>query len=170
MWFLAGTFGNVTQVTRTCNIPNGKALFFPILEKEDSFAEDNDVASESELSMRAREFMDRVKSLELYIDGVLMNLKNIYRVCSVFFDLDFPLDAVYNVKPGLTRAICDGYWVFVKPLSPGKHTIQFAGEVEMISDYTVTNQFLDDPLYRPIKELIKNNSFRVDILYNILFE
>jgi hypothetical protein len=169
VWFLGGTFGNVTQVTRTCSIPKGKAIFFPILEKEDSFAEDTDFTSESELSTRAREFVDRVKYLELNVDGVFLKEMNKYRVQSVFFDLEFPANAVYNVKPGLTRAVCDGYWVFLRPLPPGKHTIHFAGEVEMVSNDIVTQQFLDEPLYKPIKELInKKSSFRLDILYNIL--
>jgi hypothetical protein len=39
----------------------------------------------------------------------------------------------------------------------------------MVSNDIVTQQFLDEPLYKPIKELInKKSSFRLDILYNIL--
>lgn len=165
---MTGTFGNVNQVTRRCAIPDSKAIFFPIVEKEDSFAEDTDITSESELAKRAKEFMDRVKYLELLLDGVRLNENHIHRVQSILFDLKFPVDGVYDVKPGLTRAICDGYWIFLKPLSRGHHIIKFAGEVEMIANDVVTQQFLDDPLYTHIKEDIhKNASFRLDIIYDI---
>ena len=53
VWFLAGTFGNVNLIRRKCIVPLGKAIFFPILEKEDSFAEDVDLRSELELASRA---------------------------------------------------------------------------------------------------------------------
>jgi hypothetical protein len=32
MWFLAGTFG-IDMVTRTCDVPEGKALFFPVINQ-----------------------------------------------------------------------------------------------------------------------------------------
>ena len=38
VWFLAGTFGN--SVRRKCSIPHHSAIFFPIIEKECSFAEE----------------------------------------------------------------------------------------------------------------------------------
>ena len=36
VWFLAGTFGGVAE--RTCDIPAGKAIFFPISCNETSYA------------------------------------------------------------------------------------------------------------------------------------
>ena len=53
VWFLAGTFGNVAAVKRRCRVPLGKALFFPLLVKEDSFAEDLDLNTEEDLTKRA---------------------------------------------------------------------------------------------------------------------
>lgn len=32
-------------------------------------------------------------------------------------------------KPGTTQAVSDGYWVLLKPLSAGNHTIHMAGSV-----------------------------------------
>ena len=69
VWFLSGTFGNLTPIRRYCRIPEHKAILFPILEKEDSFAEDTDLKLKSELRLRAKEFMDRVRDLRLVIDG-----------------------------------------------------------------------------------------------------
>jgi hypothetical protein len=52
VWFLTGTFGNVGPIKRKCIIPSGKAIFFPVLVKEDSLAEDCDIKSEADLIKR----------------------------------------------------------------------------------------------------------------------
>ena len=67
--FLVVISGNLTPIRRYCMIPEHKAILFPILEKEDSFAEDTDLKLKSELRLRAKEFMDRVRDLRLVIDG-----------------------------------------------------------------------------------------------------
>jgi hypothetical protein len=171
VWFLAGSFGNLAPITRFCRIPKHMAILFPILEKEDSFAEDIDLRTEAELRYRAKEFMDRVRRLEVVVDGIKLQGLNKYRVQSSVFDLHFPTNCVYDVQPGSTRAVCDGYWVFFRPLSEGYHKIQFSGEVAMNSNDIVTDQFRNDPLYAHIKEHIDRNvSFVLDITYNITVE
>ena len=61
-----------------------------------------------------------------------------YRVQSEVFNLTFPEDNVYDVRPGLTRSVCDGYWLFIKPLQIGKHHIYFKGETSLEEAYTLT--------------------------------
>jgi len=169
VWFLAGSFGNVAPIKRYCKIPKHRSILFPILEKEDSFAEDVDLNYESELRLRAKQFMDRVKNLELIVDGTKVQRLYEYRVQSPIFDLNFPVNCVYDIEPGLTKAVCDGYWVFLRPLSVGEHVIQFSGEVAMIRNDTVTNQFKNDPLYAHLKENIdRNASFVLEIIYQIV--
>jgi hypothetical protein len=167
VWFLGGTFGNTVPVKRICSIPVGKAILFAILEKEDSFAEDLDLKNESELSSRAKNFMDRVTYLQATVDGVKLEDLDKYRVQSEFFDLIFPEHSVYDVKAGVTRAVCDGYWVFLKPLCIGKHEIHFAGEVSLADD-VVTEQFKNDSIYMPMWQYIDtNSSFKLDITYEL---
>jgi hypothetical protein len=147
------------------------AILFPILEKEDSFAEDIDLKTEVELRLRAKEFMDKVRNLQAVVDGIKLQGLHKYRVQSSVFDLNFPTNCVYDVRPGFTRAVCDGYWVFLRPLSRGHHKIQFSGEVAMKSNDIVTDQFIDDPLYAHMKDHIDRNvSFVLDITYNITVE
>jgi hypothetical protein len=168
VWFLGGTFGNLIPIRRYCRIPEHKAILFPILEKEDSFAEDTDLKLESELRLRAKEFIDRVRDLRLVIDGAIVEGLYNYRVQSPIFNLNFPIDCVYDVKPGLTKAVCDGYWIFLRPLPIGQHEIRFSGEVAMMRGDTVTDQFKSDPLYAHIKEHIHSKaSFVLDITYQI---
>jgi hypothetical protein len=171
VWFLAGSFGNLVPITRFCSIPKHMAILFPVLEKEDSIAEDTDLKTEAELRDRAKEFMDRVKKLQAVVDGIELQGLQKYRVQSSVFDLNFPTNSVYDVQPGFTRAVCDGYWVFLRPLSEGYHQIHFSGDVAMISNDIVTVQFRDDPIYAHMKDHIDRNvSFVLDITYNVFVE
>ncbi|MFL6486983.1 MAG: hypothetical protein ACJ71D_09785 [Nitrososphaera sp.] len=125
VWFLAGTFGG--SIARKCTLPVGKAILLPILEKETSFAEENDLTTESDLIARTLEQTSRVSQLEASIDGVtLQNLRK-YQVLTPVFDLIYPRNNVYQVQEGRTRAVSNGFWVFLEPLSAGEHRIYFKG-------------------------------------------
>ena len=166
VWFLTGTFGNSVPVTRFCAIPKERAILFPIIYKEDSFAEDPDLDTESKLKARAKVFADNVKYMRATVDG--QNLKGLYknRVRSDFFDLVFPTNCVYDVKPGLTRSICDGYWVFMKSLPIGKHKIHFIASASLLGDDVVTEQIKNDSIYAPFRNYIEKYSlFKVDVTY-----
>jgi hypothetical protein len=76
VWFLTGTFGNIIPVTRKCAIPAGRAIFFPILEKEDSFAEDSDLTTELELANRSKSATDELVDMEVIIDGIIFLTSN----------------------------------------------------------------------------------------------
>jgi hypothetical protein len=56
-----------------------------------------------------------------------------------------PDNNVVEATPGHTRAVSDGYWVFLQPLAPGKHKIFATGscssgktKVDVIFHVTVT--------------------------------
>ena len=69
VWFLTGTFGNNKKVKRRCRIPTRMAILFPVLEKEDSFAEDLDLHEDAELIERCVDAMNRATHVEAYVDG-----------------------------------------------------------------------------------------------------
>jgi len=166
VWFLAGTFGNNITVTRKCVIPESKAILFPIAYKEDSYAEDPDIMNEDELSRRAIASMDKLINLQLIVDGKrLLNLKD-YRVHSEFCDIIFPENNVYDVSPGRTRSVCDGYWAFLKPLSVGMHKLSFSASIFLPKDDSVTLQIKNTSIYRSvIEEIDKNSKFNIDVTY-----
>ena len=167
VWFLTGTFGNAFLIRRKCTIQAGKAIFFPILEKEDSFTEDSDLKIESELIRRSKDATDKSINLELVIDGIPIEYMLDYRVQSNIFDLEFPEDNVYEVKPGLTRSVCDGYWAFIKPPSEGKHHIYFKGETALEDPITLS-RMKEISTFNEIKEYItKKSTFRLEVLYEL---
>ncbi len=171
VWFLGGTFGNNIPVRRKCTVPKSKSILFPIVNKEDSFAEDLDLIHEQELSMRARNSMDRLICLQLIIDGKkLPNLRD-YRVLSEFFDLTFPQNNVYDVNPGITRAVCDGYWAFLKPLPVGLHEIYFSAEVFLPKGDEVTKQIQNSSIFRSIlKEISETSTLKIDVTYELMIK
>jgi hypothetical protein len=181
VWFLAGTFGNTVPVKRKCTVPSGRAILFPVLIKEDSFVEDSDLKTEAELSKRASDATDKVLHMEASIDGIpvlhmeastdgmtemLANLRG-YRVQSEVINLEFQRDNVYNIPPGVTRSVNDGFWLFVRPLEVGKHVILFLGETRLTDAYT-KDRMMGLEVYAPLKDHVtKQKTFKLEVLYEL---
>lgn len=138
VWFLAGTYGH--PVNRTCNIPAGKSILFPILNSECSFAEFSKLTTLSELRVCAKTIQDQVTTLNATVDGVpIPNLQK-YRIQSPPFNFTLPQNNILGLPANITtQAIADGNWVFLKPLSPGSHKIMFKGGVREQQQQLQTN-------------------------------
>jgi len=167
VWFLTGTFGNIVPIRRKCTIPAEKAIFFPIVVKEDSLEEDSDLKTELELIERSSVATNKLIHMEATVDGENVDNLTNYRVQSEVFDLTFPKDNVYNVRPGLTRSVCGGYWLFIKPLRIGKHFISFKGETLLDEAYTLTH-LKNSRIYSPIWQHINENpTFKLEVSYEL---
>ncbi|HET6641084.1 MAG TPA: hypothetical protein VFG77_05725 [Nitrososphaeraceae archaeon] len=118
-------FSGGGSAVRTCDVPAGKAIFIPINVVECSYAEFPGAKTEEELHTCAEEDESSNPGLFLSVDG--REFKNLekYRVHSRAFNVSFAENNVFATKPGPTRAVSDGYWVLLEPLSPGKHDIHF---------------------------------------------
>jgi hypothetical protein len=124
--FLAPTFGG--SATRECTMPQGKAIFFPVLTGECDYLTEPTIKTEPEL-LKCAMSVNEGGVVRVTVDGVeLKNLEK-YRVQSPLFDLTMPLGTAFEGPVGKTKGIADGYYIFLEPLSPGKHTIQFSGSV-----------------------------------------
>lgn len=167
VWFLAGTFGGPAE--RDCDVPAGKALFFPIVnwsvwEPDDDEASrlivehiglDPNVLTEAEiLRITANWLADRSTPLSCLVDGVpIANLGN-YRAESPDFEFIFDdeLAVLFGLPGGLkTPAVADGYWIMLAPLPVGEHTIEFHGVVDI-------SEANGDPF---------DLSFAVDVIYHL---
>ena len=157
--FLAGTFGG--SVKRKCYIPDRTPIFFPIIVKECSLTEDYDIKQESDLVERARRFIDCVTSMDVVIDGNKLQGLSTCRASSNIFDLRFPEDNVYDVEPGPTRSVADGYWIFMRRISPGKHVLSFRAEVSL-----PRNSMLVQLAQRYNK--ITGTIFKIEVLYDLI--
>jgi hypothetical protein len=132
VWFLAGTYGH--PVNRKCDIPAGKAILFPILNSECSFAEFPNLKTPSELLTCARAIQDQVISLKASIDGIPISRLQEYRIQSPPFNFTLPQNNILGLPANVsTQATADGNWVFLKPLSSGSHKITFRGGIQQES-------------------------------------
>jgi hypothetical protein len=116
-FFLAGTEGG--SATRKCTMPQGKAIFFPVITCIFSFALDPDLETEEELTREVTKDIDRVERMSLRVDQVIFEEFSQFRVRSDPFD-----DIINGMR---TKTVSDGYWIFLKPLAIGNHNIHFTG-------------------------------------------
>jgi hypothetical protein len=121
VWFLAGGF-RAEKIRRTCEVPAGKSLFFPIMQRGDR--------SRSCEQAKSAALLPSVATLELFaeIDGVPVTFPKRYRVTTREC-----FDVYAKVSPMLGQAqphpsASDGFWLAVAPLSKGKHVIRFGGK------------------------------------------
>jgi hypothetical protein len=129
VWFLAGAFGGT--VTRTCTIPGGKPIFFPLINTV-AF---KPLGHETLLDLRrlAADFIDTVTVLQATIDGDAVQNLFSFRVRSPSFTVIAPPRGV--VPPGQLSVpgntdpiVSDGYWLLLSPLPVGQRVIHFHAE------------------------------------------
>ena len=140
VWFLAGTFGGPT--IRKCAIPKGKAILFPIINYECSFADAPSIRSEEELEKQCRQEMDQIGDIYASIDGNKIEVQG-YRVKSKCFTVHIPPNNCLGAISGVTRIASDGYWLFIESLSIGNHVIKsfgscLAGKIQIGCTYRLT--------------------------------
>jgi hypothetical protein len=138
VWFLAGTLGGV--VDRTCTIPAEKAILLPILNYGGTLI---DSQSEEELLAYATQEMDIDINLDIVVDSLKLNDLRRYRVRSPIFDVVLPENNLFGGRPGPTRGASDGFWLFLQPLTKGKHKIHsfgscLAGKIRIGVNYDIT--------------------------------
>jgi hypothetical protein len=138
VWFLAGTATSTAggpAVTRTCTVPSGKAILFPIINAECSTIEGNGT-TQAQLSACAKGIIDPVATVTATVDGV--NLQDLtppnspYRVQSPLFTFKSVQDNPFSIPAGQSPSVADGYWILLAPLSTGQHTIHFLGAIPNI--------------------------------------
>ncbi len=145
-WFLAGSFDG-SAVERTCTMPVGTQLFFPVLNAIWINTEPHET---EELARReVRKYIESVLadpdlSITVTVDGKEVKSKRIVRTDSPFFASQIPEDNVFDspafdLPAGSYEGVADGLWAALPPLSKGEHTIHVevsAPNVGFSQDFT----------------------------------
>jgi hypothetical protein len=114
-----------------CGIPQGTAILFPIVNVVCDTLEDPPFFGANERDQRicANNLADTAFNLTVNIDGYEVKKLEQYRIDSPAGG--FNLTAVENnpvvIPPGNGTGVADGFWILLKPLKPGEHTITFSG-------------------------------------------
>lgn len=131
VWFLAGTFGTETvPFVRTCTIPTGTALFFPLINTFYGAFLNDPPETRTEDYLRAQVACKDI-SISVEINGVPVSNPLQYHERSPLFDVQLPADNIFGVGEDvvprllLSPSVDEGYYLFLHPLPPGKYTIHW---------------------------------------------
>jgi hypothetical protein len=134
IWNLAAEFelgedaqgGALFEATRTCKVPAGKPIFFPVFNILCSPAT-NDTG---DLQECATSFTDQAlvgSSSFATVDGQAVPIER--ADSGGTFTITLPKDNVIGASPGAYPAATDGLWVYLpEGLSKGEHVVEFGGE------------------------------------------
>jgi hypothetical protein len=122
VWFLAGTYGT-RRTIRTCTVPAGKYLFFPLINYV-VMRRPTGTTSCAAVTRSAAEVTDEASGLLLDVDGVrhpgLERHRQATREC-------FDMGALMQPRTQVYPSAANGYYVMLRPLAPGRHTLNFGG-------------------------------------------
>jgi hypothetical protein len=153
VYFLAGVLSS-SPVIRYCTVPAGIPILFPVANAEWSNLEISANPDEAVLNnpsgadLRAvlcsnpipcppafsRKALPKSSSMTVSLDGVSINFLNLFRFESPTFSFEPPVPVSNYVfysnidsPPGGTPiSVSDGYWIAIKPLPVGQHTLSFS--------------------------------------------
>ena len=135
VWFLAGS-PSTDPVVRSCEIPAGKSLFFPLLNNFYGAFLSDEPETRTEEFVRDAASCTKPAQISVSIDD--FKVRNPTRFFtgpsgsqSPIFNVQLPPDNL----PGLDETLApelvlspsaeQGYYLFVRPLSPGTHTVRW---------------------------------------------
>jgi hypothetical protein len=159
IWWLAGVFNlSDNDVKRNCDVPSDKAFFFPIVNVFCSALEDGLTAKEwREACWQTLALVDPT-SLVAELDGESIvedqsELQWAFKVGSPVRETGpLPKHNLLDAYKGKNvEFLSDGFFVLLKPLSPGMHTVRFAASVPQVSfslDVTYNLNVVDKNKYQ----------------------
>jgi|SRR6188474_2380512 hypothetical protein len=142
VWFLPDTLNG--NIVRGCEVPHGKAIFIPITVGWQSVAENQEFRGRP-----VNEIRDSLIKGASYCDN--FNIERVaeidgrkvqgleggspYRTNSTeLFNLTYGENNIYDVRPETSPAFAEGWFLFVKPLPQGDHTIKIHSKISNPTD------------------------------------
>ena len=135
VWFLAGSI-SPDSVVRACNIPAGRSLFFPLINTVYGAFLNDPPETRTEEYVRAAGSCTEPARISVWIDGVTIPKPTRFFTGasgsqSPFFNVQlapgnlFGFDETVVPELVFSPSAEQGYYLFVRPLSPGTHTIRW---------------------------------------------
>jgi len=127
VWFLAGGFGT-SRISRECRIPSDRHIFFPVINMLYYPSGEGPAPTCDSVKLHAAMNNRYLKSFKVTIDDhSYVNPAFFRRSSADCFDLIARKPGTYTPSTVFPSAT-DGYWVMLRPLSPGRHTLSFRAE------------------------------------------
>jgi hypothetical protein len=145
VWFLAGTFSG-GEVTRSCAVPAGKDLFFPLINVADFEPQaDHRTPAYVRSLVASVGVKNSASNLTVTFDGKAIGPDVVQYEESPIFKVTLPDDNVFGGAaagaPGGVYEPCadTGYYALIKNALPGQHTLNFTGTLGGFSINTTYN-------------------------------
>jgi hypothetical protein len=152
VYFLAGVVNTSGKVERTVTMPAGTPIFFPVVSTSaDNSGVPPTHKSVKRLRSEAAASVDSTTNVYATVDGLAVQDVQAHRERSPVFSYTLPATGNISQHFGVDvsgrvgGAVSDGYWVMLKPLSPGQHTVRFGGTFQ-------------------------NTGFKLDVTYHVTVE
>ena len=122
------------HIERTCTIPKGKAIFFPVYNAFQSFGPQppsGPPATVQEAIKIVKDNVNNATNLKASVDGKNIKVDSKLRTLTRIFEFTLPADNIFGLHGanlGPYTAISDGYWVGLNPLRAGNHEISFSAD------------------------------------------
>jgi hypothetical protein len=129
VWFLLGETEGIRE--RTCSVPEGRAIFMPIITIEcndATFA----LGTDEEFAACVEDGLGDVTKVEATIDGTPISGLEDHKARTSVFEVQVP-DLNIVAGEGSVNMMTDGYWIMINPLPQGEHIIELRGEVTPVS-------------------------------------
>jgi hypothetical protein len=138
VWFLAGTQGSGKPTVRRCEVPGGKAIFFPVINNAYfAFLSDPPEQRTAEFVRTTAETgcdSSSIRGLSVTIDGTRVAKPARFVTTaeqSPLFQAQLSTDNIFGLTEGqvpellLSPAAHKGFYLYLKPLPPGNHIIKW---------------------------------------------
>jgi hypothetical protein len=128
-------------IERSVRTPPGWNVFMPIINWV-SVLEKEEKGREKDIMRLAAERMDEAANLNVRINGVPVPLCfNNFRIKSVSERIVLPKDNLFDMEPGVTSYVADGFWIFFRPLTSDLSIETYgscqSGAIQVSSKYRV---------------------------------
>lgn len=132
VWFLAGKFGSFDKVIpkRKCMIPSNRSILFPILNCEANKLEYPGLKSDQDLITHVSRDVDSVVMKDCLLDDISIKPERVASDPQIFEITMRKNNPFRPDKYGRVKTAADGYWIFLKRLGRGIHTLKFKGSCE----------------------------------------
>ena len=114
---------------RTCDIPGERSILFPIINCEANPLEYPELRTERELIEHVTRDENTIVTKDCLVDGTQIPAQRV-KSDPTIFKVEINDENVYGFRGASTIASGDGFWVFLRPLSSGNHSISFWGACE----------------------------------------
>lgn len=123
VWFLSMPPPEMSAYERTCKIPRHMSILLPANTGE---CDTGDSSSPITCAKQG----DEGARITVYLDGAKYDYDVVKdRITSNLFSLTWTDNNIFDAPAGTVKGAVDGYFIFLKPMTPGNHTLSYDADV-----------------------------------------